>query len=501
MGGVGVVRNTGWMSASRADRRILLVVFGVALLARLLPAVLLGGLRTWGTYDDGVYFAGADAMIHGRIPYQQFVLLHPPGILVVLAPFAWLGSITSDGTGLAAARIAFMLIGSINAVLAARIARTWGSRAALVAGLAYALSSTAIYAERTVMLEGLGNLCLLGALVLLGRRRPSMLLVGLALGLGATVKIWGIVPLVVVAAWIWWRRGPRASVVLAGAAALAGLVVFLPFFLLSPRSMLRYVVADQLGRSRMSLTMIDRIGFLAGFGRDRFAGVGGWAIGALLLALFALALGVGYLAWQVQTARLVVVLGTVLGLMLLATPSMFLQYGAVLAAPAAVVIGAASTRLELARFARIPPARRLAVVVIVLFILAAPSLTRPNGTRLPAAISKTSEGIQGCVTADDPTLLILADALTRDLERGCRVWIDVSGLAYDRDAVPPIAGQASAPSPDNPVWQQQVMGYLGSGDATMIVRRATALSPESFARVALWPPLTPPGRVVLLDTR
>lgn len=496
-----MVGKTGQASALRSDRRVLVVVFGVALLARALPAVLLGGLRTWGTYDDGVYFAAADAMIHGRIPYEQFVLLHPPGVLVALAPFAWLGTITSDGAGLAVARLAFMLIGSVNAVLAARIARRWGSRAALVAGLAYALSSTAIYAERTVLLEGLANLCLLGALVLLGRRRPSMLLVGLALGLGATVKIWGIVPLVVVAAWVWWRRGRRSSVVLAGGAALAGVVVCLPFFLLSPRSMLRYVVADQLGRPRTSLTIIDRIGFLAGFGKDRFAGVGGWAIGALLLALVALAVGAGYLAWQVQTARLAVVLGVVLGLMLLATPSMFLQYGAVLAAPAAVTIGAASTRLELVRFPRIPPTRRLVVVVIVLLVLAAPSLTRPNGTRLPAAISGTSEGIQGCVTADDPTLLILADALTRDLERGCRVWVDVSGLAYDRDAVPPMADQAPAPSPDNPVWQQQVMGYLGSGDATMIVRRATALSPESLARVAFWPPLTPPGRVVLLDTR
>jgi len=114
-----------------------------------------------------------------------------------------------------------MLIGAVNAVLAARIARRWGSRAALVAGLAYALSATAIYAERTVMLEGLGNLCLLGALVLLGRRKPSMLLVGLVLGLGVSVKIWGIVPLVVVAAWVWWRQGRRDSLVLAGGAVLS----------------------------------------------------------------------------------------------------------------------------------------------------------------------------------------------------------------------------------------------------------------------------------------
>jgi hypothetical protein len=480
----------------------MLVVFAVALLARLLPAVLNGGLRTWGTYDDGVYFAGADALIHGRIPYGQFVLLHPPGVLVVLAPFAWLGSITSDGFGFVVARVAFMLIGAVNAVLAARIARRWGSRAALVAGLAYALSATAIYAERTVMLEGLGNLCLLGALVLLGRRKPSMLLVGLVLGLGVSVKIWGIVPLVVVAAWVCWRQGRRDSLVLAGGAVLSVTLVCLPFFLLSPRSMLRYVVADQLGRPRTGLTIVDRIGFLAGFGKDGFGGVGGVGIAVLLLVLVALAAGVGYLGWRVETARLAVVLGAVLALMLLATPSMYLQYGAVLAAPTAVVIGAASTRLDLAPFSRgVPAPRRLAAVVLALAVLAAPSLARPNGSRLPAAVSSTATGIQGCITADDPTLLILADALTLDLERGCRVWVDVSGRGFDRDAVPPLAGQEPSASADNPVWQQQVMGYLSSGDATMIVRRATALSAESLARVASWPPLTPPGRAVLLDTR
>lgn len=498
---MGTTSNARRADLVRSDRRVMLVVFAVALLARLLPAVLNGGLRTWGTYDDGVYFAGADALIHGRIPYGQFVLLHPPGVLVVLAPFAWLGSITSDGFGFVVARVAFMLIGAVNAVLAARIARRWGSRAALVAGLAYALSATAIYAERTVMLEGLGNLCLLGALVLLGRRKPSMLLVGLVLGLGVSVKIWGIVPLVVVAAWVWWRQGRRDSLVLAGGAVLSVTLVCLPFFLLSPRSMLRYVVADQLGRPRTSLTIVDRIGFLAGFGKDGFGGVGGVGIAVLLLVLVALAAGVGYLGWRVETARLAVVLGAVLALMLLATPSMYLQYGAVLAAPTAVVIGAASTRLDLAPFSRVPAPRRLAAVVLALAVLAAPSLARPNGSRLPAAVSSTAAGIQGCITADDPTLLILADALTLDLERGCRVWVDVSGRGFDRDAVPPLAGQEPSASADNPVWQQQVMGYLGSGDATMIVRRATALSPESLARVALWPPLTPPGRAVLLDTR
>ena len=89
--------------------------------------------------------------------------------------------------------------------------------------------------------------------------------------------------------------------------------------------MLRYVVLDQLGRPRTGLTIIDRIGFLAGFGKNSFSGVGGAAVAVLLLVLVALAVGVANLAWQVETARLAVVLGVVLTLMLMVTPAMFLQ--------------------------------------------------------------------------------------------------------------------------------------------------------------------------------
>src|SRR3954452_19590729 len=85
---------------------------GVALLALAvrLAAVLAGaGLGGLMGYDDGVYYDGAAAMISGRVPYRDFVLLPPPGILLALAPFAELGRLTSDSTGLVVARLAFMV--------------------------------------------------------------------------------------------------------------------------------------------------------------------------------------------------------------------------------------------------------------------------------------------------------------------------------------------------------------------------------------------------------
>src|SRR6185312_7300053 len=76
----------------------------VAFLARLLPTLRGGGLLGMGVYDDGVHFTAAAALLAGRTPYADFVLLHPPGIVVALTPFALLGRLTSDPTGFAVAR-------------------------------------------------------------------------------------------------------------------------------------------------------------------------------------------------------------------------------------------------------------------------------------------------------------------------------------------------------------------------------------------------------------
>src|SRR3954464_7703888 len=78
----------------------------LAFAARLLPVLRGSGLRGILAYDDGVYFGAADALLSGRLPYRDFILLHPPGVLVVLAPFAALGRLTSDPVGLASARAA-----------------------------------------------------------------------------------------------------------------------------------------------------------------------------------------------------------------------------------------------------------------------------------------------------------------------------------------------------------------------------------------------------------
>ena len=146
------------------------VVTVLALVARVVPVWRGGGLSATNGYDDGVYYAAATSLVHGRLPYRDYVLLHPPGSTVLLAPFALLARVTSDTAGFETARVAFMILGALNTLLVMVVAARIGRRAAMVAGVFYALFFPAIFVARTVSLEELGTTTLLVALVLLFRR-------------------------------------------------------------------------------------------------------------------------------------------------------------------------------------------------------------------------------------------------------------------------------------------------------------------------------------------
>src|SRR5689334_22729672 len=55
-----------------------------------LPHALSGihGSAEKGNYDDGIYFGAAIRLIHGWLPYRDFLLPHPPGLTVLLSPIA-----------------------------------------------------------------------------------------------------------------------------------------------------------------------------------------------------------------------------------------------------------------------------------------------------------------------------------------------------------------------------------------------------------------------------
>ena len=45
-------------------------------------------------YDDGVYLGAALRLVHGVLPYRDFVLVQPPGLILVMTPVAALAKWT-----------------------------------------------------------------------------------------------------------------------------------------------------------------------------------------------------------------------------------------------------------------------------------------------------------------------------------------------------------------------------------------------------------------------
>jgi len=443
----------------------------VALVARLAPVVRGGGLTGVLAYDDGVYYSASDSLLSGRVPYRDYLLLHPPGITLALAPFAALGRLVGDSEGMATARVAFMLVGALSAVLVWRIASRVSPRAGLLAGLFYALWQPAAYAERTTLLEPLVNLGLLGSLALLGpgASRRRIIAAGVVLGLAVAVKAWAVLPFLVIALWLLRRAGWRAGVSYVGAGAAAAAVVCLPFLVLAGPRMLRMVVLDQLGRTNNGVGTVDRlvrIEALQTFPGPANAALSAVAVVAALLGVLAVAA----LAWRRPVTRVWAALLVVAVLMLLTSPSYFGHY-ATFAAPAlALVVGAGADTVLSWLTVRAPVVRPAvpALGLVALAVLGAHVVLLQEGRRPPPESAMAAE-LAGarCVAADSAAALVAADVLSRDLRRGCPVVVDVTGLTYDQDRGDLAGGPTPSARRHDPEWQRSVDRYLTGASAVL----------------------------------
>jgi hypothetical protein len=445
-----------------------------------------------GTYDDAVHFSGSLALVLGELPYRDFLFLHPPMILISLSPFAALAQLTSDSFGFAVARVAWMLLGAFNATAVARLLRPLGRLSALVGGLAYALYFPAVYAESTTMLEGLANTFLLAALLFLASgRKPSRLVwAGVLLGLVPTVKIWGVVLIAAVIVWVGLTRGLRDFAATLLAAGVSCAAVMLPFFLAAPSSLWQMVIAAQLGRPQMtSATSADRLWAMLGL-------YGAPTDTQLTYTLAALTLFVAVVSLWRNRSFALAWLGVALFLpgavMLLATPSFYQHYPAVIAVPFAMMVGAAVTMAPRPGH-RLRWLGSLAILPLVLAWGTAQDLHDIQSytgrdiqfTALRGAVAT----VRGCVTADDPAALVELNVFSRNIRRACPVWIDLTGHSY----VDSIGG--SLPRRANLSFQQQAIDYLASGDVAIIGRDESLHYLDAANRhlVATWPVLARSG--------
>ncbi|GAA1435630.1 hypothetical protein GCM10009616_33190 [Microlunatus lacustris] len=481
---------------------VAVAVFALALAVRLHPVLQGGGLHGMANYDDGVHYAAAVGLVHGQLPYRDFLLLHPPGIVVLLAPVAALGRLVGDPDAFALARLGWMAMSGLNALLVGAVLWRLGAVAALVGAVGYAVFFPAVYSSHTVLLEPPGTTGLLLSLLLVravdaelprgGRWR--LLLAGALLGATTTLKIWGVVPVLVVVVWLLLRRrGRDAWTYLAGAAGIC-VVICLPFFLAAPATMWRMVITDQLGRGRSNRSLVSKLEQLSGVSPWADSGYG-WLLAPALVVLAAATV----VSLVRPRTRLLGALMVVLTALLLGAPSWFLHYPELAAAPAMLVLGAAVGALAdtLRRRAGRTVAGALVGVVVVVAVLSTyPLLALRLGDRFPgASLAETLASTPGCVTADDPTVLIETDLLGRNLERGCSLVVDPGGYSYD--LVEPGAARVSRAR--NQAWQAWYLDHLREGDAAITVRYTTrfGLSRATAATIRSWPVLAEVGDVVV----
>jgi hypothetical protein len=257
----------------------------VLALALRLFLVTRPGFLTSGTveYDDGVYLGAALRLLHGALPYKDYAFVQPPGIVVVALPGAFIGSLTSQAAGLAAARVLSVLASTACVPLAGRLVRHRGALACAVTAGLLAVYPADVLSGRTLLLEPWMNLaCLLAANAAFrdGRLASPRRLAwaGVALGCGVAIKFWAAVPAAVLLAACLIVR-PAAGTSRAGrAGALAGgtvggfIVLAGPFALADPSGFLRQTLFDQVSRvgsyTPLSLRLAHLTGLVDILGRD-----------------------------------------------------------------------------------------------------------------------------------------------------------------------------------------------------------------------------------------
>jgi alpha-1,2-mannosyltransferase len=466
----------------------------IAFAFRLVPVLRGGGLFGLGNYDDGVYYAAATGLVHGRLPYQDFLLLHPPGMLLLLMPFALGAQLASDSYGFAAARVAWMLLGALNAVLVWRILKPIGLVAALLGGLSYAVFYPAVYADKSTLLESPATTALLLAIILLepvarasSLPRGRAIAAGALLGFAVTIKVWGVVTVLIVLGWLLLARRFRGALHVLVASALTAALICLPFFATAPTAMWNQIVRDQLfRRGGNDITFIWRLDEIVGLGivgRPHFA--------ITLVAVFAL-LCCTALAWSYREARLAVLLFTGQTAFLLVTPTWFAHYAGFTAAPVALVVGAAIGRVI--ALVRARPAQ-IAVGVVTAGALAVYASGWSDitfGRQFPSNFRSLAVSAPGCITSDDATALVATDTLSRNLSRGCRFIADLGGNSHD------LAAAAGVPvsRKRNKAFQRFAISYLRAGSVTILMRYSDGrgFNAKTTAALDRWPLLARSGR-------
>jgi hypothetical protein len=98
---------------------VIIVATLVGLALRLYQLSRPGYLLGITEYDDGTDFGSAVRLVHGALPYRDFIMVQPPGITLLMTPVALATKAASHRRGMAAGRVLTALASAAAVPLAA----------------------------------------------------------------------------------------------------------------------------------------------------------------------------------------------------------------------------------------------------------------------------------------------------------------------------------------------------------------------------------------------
>ncbi|MGD0374441.1 MAG: hypothetical protein ABSB01_07655 [Streptosporangiaceae bacterium] len=422
------------------------LAFGLRIYQLLRP----GHLLAVGDYDDGADFGSAIWLVHGVLPYRDFVVVQPPGITLLMTPAALLSRLTgSTAWAIGVGRILTALVGAASVALGGLLVRHRGLLATILTCGIIAVYPGSVQAAHTVLLEPwLVAFCLAGALAVFDRDQLAdgrrLVWGGAAFGFAGAIKVWAIIPVAVICV-LCLPRFTKGARYLAGVAA-GFCIPVLPFAVLAPRSFYDSVVVAQLVRTGTRTPLAVRLADLTGLASWHLGRVAVTAAALLIVVLVAGLLvsasaltrsSPAPLEWfAVATAALIVVAFIV-------TDDFYYHYPGFLAPFLAMAVALPAARLidgagpQERRRGGQPPVRArtwtagLAGLVIVVLPLAMPwAENSPTPTYQPAVAAIERAIPPGaCVLTDQVSLLISANRIVSAVP-GCPVVVDGTGTSY-----------------------------------------------------------------------
>jgi alpha-1,2-mannosyltransferase len=451
--GVGERLRGYWLSG---PGKVILLATLLALGLRLFTLTRPGYLTGITEYDDGVYLGGAIRMTEGQLPYVDFSMVQPPGILELLLPVALIAKVTTTVKALALARVLTVFASTACIPLAGNLIRYRGTVVTAVTCGILAVYPPDITTAHTLLLEPWMNLFCLIAMNLAFRRghlaRPWMLLwAGIVLGFACTIKFWSGAPALVllvvclVVSTDRWRRVRNYVIGLViGFCAPAS-----PFLVLAPMAFIRSTILDQADRQGSPVALGVRLANLTGlidiynnhgalsfnagahsmYAAGAAAGIGdsnslGW-VPIIATIVLAAAIGLGYLLQSrrlTQLEWLALATAVIAAAAVTAYSAFFYHYADFPAPWLALTVGSAAGALA-------GRSAAFSTVVVRVFAVFIVLVTALQIREVYPMRQSTAEGMaalipQGsCVVTDEVSLTIAADRFTA-LPPGCPDIID-----------------------------------------------------------------------------